>query len=141
MLKKSCLILLTGLLAMSLPCTVSAQSKSKQKKLKSNGEAPASTRYENFPSSKNPGSSQSSYKSSRRSLKKGSSKNNLMQQLDRKVEEYHQRVKEVQKRNEKYAKLSKKPQYSDPSYFGHKRKPKKRPPGKKKFCKECGIIH
>jgi len=35
----------------------------------------------------------------------------------------------------------KKPQYSDPTYFGHKKKPKKRPPGKKKFCKECGIYH
>ena len=34
-----------------------------------------------------------------------------------------------------------KPQYSDPSYFGHKKKPKKRPPGKKKFCKECGMYH
>jgi hypothetical protein len=34
-----------------------------------------------------------------------------------------------------------KPQYKDPLYFGHKRKPKKRPPGKQKFCKECGMKH
>ena len=34
-----------------------------------------------------------------------------------------------------------KPQYSDPAYFGHKSKPKKRKPGKKKFCKECQIVH
>ena len=139
MFKKSCLILLVGLVLMSLDCTVLAQSK--KKKAKSKKEAPASTKYENFPSAKSPGNSQTSYKNSRRSLKKGSGKNNLMHQLDQKVEEYHQRVKEVQKRNEKFARLSKKPQYSDPAYFGHKRKPKKRPPGKKKLCKECGIMH
>ncbi|MCS7005081.1 MAG: hypothetical protein NZM38_07120 [Cytophagales bacterium] len=34
-----------------------------------------------------------------------------------------------------------KPQYKDPTYFGHKRKPKKRPPGKQKYCKECGMKH
>ena len=45
------------------------------------------------------------------------------------------------KKYKKRAKLSKKPQFSDPSYFGHKRKPKKRPPGKKKFCKACEIVH
>lgn len=33
------------------------------------------------------------------------------------------------------------PRYNDPSYFGHKHKPKKHRPGKKKFCKECGIVH
>lgn len=36
---------------------------------------------------------------------------------------------------------SKKPQYSNPAYFGHKKKPKKRKRGKRKFCKECGIVH
>jgi len=39
------------------------------------------------------------------------------------------------------AKMKKKPQYSDPLYFGHKKKPKKRPPGKQKYCKECGMRH
>jgi len=34
-----------------------------------------------------------------------------------------------------------KPQYKDPLYFGHKKKPKKRPPGKQKYCKECGMKH
>ena len=64
-----------------------------------------------------------------------------MHQLDQKVVEYHQRVRDAQKRYKKMARLSQKPQYSDPSYFGHKRKPKKRAPGKKKLCKECGILH
>jgi hypothetical protein len=34
-----------------------------------------------------------------------------------------------------------KPQNSNPQYFGHKRPPKKRPPGKMKFCKVCGLKH
>ena len=34
-----------------------------------------------------------------------------------------------------------KPQYSNPLYFGHKKKPKKRKRGKQKVCKECGIKH
>lgn len=45
----------------------------------------------------------------------------------------------------KYAKMAKdmenNPRYNDPSYFGHKHKPKKHRPGKKKFCKECGMTH
>ncbi|MCU0382841.1 MAG: hypothetical protein MUF68_02135 [Cyclobacteriaceae bacterium] len=34
-----------------------------------------------------------------------------------------------------------KPQNSNPQYFGHKRPPKKRPPGKMKYCKVCGLKH
>jgi len=45
------------------------------------------------------------------------------------------------KKYNKIAKELEKPQYSDPMYFGHKKKPKKRPPGKKKFCKECQMWH
>ncbi|MDW7690978.1 hypothetical protein R9C00_20515 [Flammeovirgaceae bacterium SG7u.111] len=41
----------------------------------------------------------------------------------------------------KEARLAKKPQYNDAMYFGHKKKPKKRPPGKRKMCKECGMVH
>ncbi|MEL7148295.1 MAG: hypothetical protein AAFO69_18115, partial [Bacteroidota bacterium] len=56
-------------------------------------------------------------------------------------EEYEDRMKANMKKARKEGRMSKKPQYSDPSYFGHKRPPKKRPPGKKKFCKECHIVH
>lgn len=55
--------------------------------------------------------------------------------------EFEQRMKSNKKKNKKEARLALKPQYSDPSYFGHKKLPKKRPPGKKKFCKECHIVH
>ncbi len=33
------------------------------------------------------------------------------------------------------------PRFTDHLYFGHKKPPKKRPVGKQKFCKECGIRH
>ncbi|WP_162555585.1 hypothetical protein [Reichenbachiella versicolor] len=61
---------------------------------------------------------------------------------------YEQGLKEyealMKQNKKKYAKMSKdmeKPQYSDPLYFGHKKKPKKRPLSKRKFCDECGIVH
>ena len=61
--------------------------------------------------------------------------------FDQKIEEYEKRMVANVKKYKKMARLMKKPQYSDPSYFGHKRKPKKRGPGKRKFCKECEIVH
>lgn len=45
------------------------------------------------------------------------------------------------KRYQKEARDKDKPQYSDPSYFGHKKPPKKRKRGKRKYCKECGMTH
>jgi hypothetical protein len=56
-------------------------------------------------------------------------------------EAYFKRMEELQKTRRKNEKMLDKPQYSDPSYFGHKRPPKKRPPHKMKFCKECGLRH
>ncbi len=61
--------------------------------------------------------------------------------LDRKMKEFEKRMQANAKEDRKMARAMLKPQYSDPSYFGHKRKPKKRPVGKRKFCKECGIVH
>lgn len=73
--------------------------------------------------------------------KKKKTKYSLSKDFDNKVVEYEKRMKDNVKKNKKIAKEMKKPQYSDPTYFGHKKKPKKRPPGKKKFCKECGMYH
>ena len=56
-------------------------------------------------------------------------------------QQYYERMEELAKVRRKNEKLMEKPQYSDPSYFGHKRPPKKRKPSKMKFCKECGIRH
>lgn len=54
---------------------------------------------------------------------------------------YYDRMEALSKRRRKNERLMQKPQYADPSYFGHKRPPKKRKPSKMKFCKECGIRH
>ncbi|MGK7392585.1 MAG: hypothetical protein ACNS60_19685 [Candidatus Cyclobacteriaceae bacterium M2_1C_046] len=62
-------------------------------------------------------------------------------ELDNKVDEYHARMEQNAKRNKKMERKMDHPMYSDPSYFGHRKKPKIRPVGKKKFCKECGIKH
>lgn len=57
------------------------------------------------------------------------------------VEAFRENLSKVYKQKKKEAKLAEKPQYSDPLYFGHKKPPKKRPIGKRKFCKECGLVH
>ena len=54
---------------------------------------------------------------------------------------FYERMEELEKTRRKNEKLAQKPQYSDPMYFGHKRPPKKRKPGKMKYCKECGLRH
>jgi hypothetical protein len=56
-------------------------------------------------------------------------------------DKFYDRMETVAKENRKAEKELKKPQYSDPSYFGHKRPPKRRPAGKLKYCKECGLRH
>ncbi|MEQ8925563.1 MAG: hypothetical protein RLO81_07090 [Fulvivirga sp.] len=61
--------------------------------------------------------------------------------MDKKIREYEERMEANAKQDRKERRLMKKPQYSDPMYFGHKKKPKKRPPGKRKLCKECHIWH
>lgn len=76
----------------------------------------------------------------KRSSRKSKKKSNYKTQADL-VKEYEERMEANAKRYKKEAKLAEKPQYSDPIYFGHKKKPKKRPVGKRKFCKECQIVH
>lgn len=73
--------------------------------------------------------------------KKRSKKQSYSYKMDNAINEYEALMKENAKRYAKMEKGMKKPQYSDPTYFGHKRKPKKRPLGKRKMCKECGIVH
>lgn len=57
------------------------------------------------------------------------------------VEQFRDRVSAVYKQRAKEEKKADKPQYTDSTYFGHKRPPKKRKPGKQKFCKVCRIKH
>jgi hypothetical protein len=55
--------------------------------------------------------------------------------------EFQDRMDARAKTNRYNEKMLMKPQYSDPSYFGHKHKPKRHSAKKMKFCKECGIRH
>lgn len=58
------------------------------------------------------------------------------------IRDFRARMEKVQRKKAKEEyKMASKGQYSDPSYFGHKRPPKKRPVGKQKFCKVCKIKH
>lgn len=57
------------------------------------------------------------------------------------VADFRKRMRKTARKNAKIEKKMDDPQYSDPLYFGHKKPPKRRPPGKKKFCKECGLVH
>jgi hypothetical protein len=54
---------------------------------------------------------------------------------------YYERKALVEKERRKVEKELMKPQYSDFTYFGHKRPPKRHKVGKLKYCKECGLRH
>lgn len=75
------------------------------------------------------------------SKKKKASKKAYQKSLDQGVKDYEELMKANKKKYRKMSKGMKKPQYSDPTYFGHKKPPKKRKKGKRKFCDECGIVH
>lgn len=55
--------------------------------------------------------------------------------------EFEQRMKAVNRQKKKEARMAGKPEYANKFYFGHKREPKKRPNGKKKYCKICEFAH
>ena len=119
------ILLLTGAVSIA-----HSQSKKERKKQKQEVQAP-----KHNPSSRDPGSSDNLFKGERKFSKSGNS-------LEAKaVQEYQQRMKQNARKYDKIERQKDKPQYSDPMYFGHKRKPKKRPVGKRKFCKVCGIEH
>lgn len=110
-------------------CTASfAQSKKKQKNGKSSQQQ-ASSLSPYFPAE--------DYEPEKKGKTKSKSRKATYNALD----EHEARMKEVVKSHRKVEKEMMKPQYADPTYFGHKRKPKKHKPGKMKFCKECEIRH
>ncbi|MBV6647939.1 MAG: hypothetical protein KI790_20935 [Cyclobacteriaceae bacterium] len=57
------------------------------------------------------------------------------------VQQFRERVSENLRKRYKEERQADKPQYNNPTYFGHKKPPKKRPLNKRKMCKECGIKH
>ncbi|XOV91333.1 MAG: hypothetical protein ACFHWX_14085 [Bacteroidota bacterium] len=74
-------------------------------------------------------------------FKKKEKKTVFNKSREEEVAEFRARLKDVYKERAKEQKMAEDPQYSDPTYFGHKKPPKKRPPDKMKFCKECGLKH
>ena len=75
------------------------------------------------------------------SKKNSSVKKILNAKHDQSLVEYEKLMKANKKKYAKMQKGMEKPKYSDPTYFGHKKKPKKRDADKRKFCKECSMIH
>ena len=55
--------------------------------------------------------------------------------------EFEKRMNAVAKQKAEEARMASKPEYSNKFYFGHKRPPKKRKVGKKKYCKICEFAH
>jgi hypothetical protein len=83
----------------------------------------------------------STYNAKASKKKKGKKSNMKLKTYADTQAEFQQRMKKVAKEHRKRDKEMKKPQYSDPTYFGHKKKPKIRQVGKRKMCKECHIVH
>ncbi|MEM0941631.1 MAG: hypothetical protein AAGI25_17870 [Bacteroidota bacterium] len=54
---------------------------------------------------------------------------------------FRTRIQKVNREKIKKQKKMDKMERKKDGYFGHKRPPKKRPPGKQKFCKVCKIKH
>ncbi|MEO1051101.1 MAG: hypothetical protein AAFX87_10755 [Bacteroidota bacterium] len=96
--------------------------------------------YEPYKPEENTAEQTSSKKSSKKA-KKQSFNGQYSKMLDTKVKEFEKRMVAKEKYERKKAKGMEKPQYSNALYFGHKKPPKKRPKGKRKLCKECGIVH
>ena len=99
--------------------------------------------YAGYPAKKFPKAEYSGAKSHKRDI--GGMENLTLAKfneiMDSKIIEFHKRLKANAKNDRVIARKMQKPKYADPLYFGHKRKPVKRPIGKRKFCKECHIVH
>lgn len=55
--------------------------------------------------------------------------------------EFYKRVEKAARDKQRILKKLAKPQFSNPAYFGHKKKPKKRPPHRMRYCSDCHIRH
>jgi len=134
--------LITVLILTCFTFTSQAQDKKAEKKQKRTEQAERDNSFAPFsPAGSAVESAEQTTSKKSRQAKKESYYEIFNRRMDQKMIEFRQRMKQNAKDAKKEARMMKKPQYSDPMYFGHKRKPKKRPVGKRKFCKECGIVH
>ena len=88
------------------------------------------------PSSRDPQGEKAEVKSAKRNNKK-LHKKSFNKRMDKKVEEFEERMEANAKKYKKMEKKMEKPQYSDPSYFGHKKKPKRDHLGSKSSVKSA----
>jgi hypothetical protein len=109
--------------------TASAYGQSNKKRRKKERQSSETTQ----PTSLDPSMPQQDYAPKRKKVAKGPTYESEQQ--------YYERREEQEKNRRKNEKLMDEPRYSDPSYFGHKRPPKRHKPGKMKYCKECGLRH
>ena len=109
-----------------------AQSKKERKK-------PDKQATSQRPTAKDPKKKNGLFGSKKKSVKKMDE--SAFTVYDQKQREFEERMEANAKAAVKKERMMRKPQYSDPSYFGHKKKPKKRKVGRKKVCKECGLKH
>lgn len=120
--------------------TYHAQAQTSKKSKNKSGKVDRSNSFEPYSPAEVSAPEKSSKRSSKKS-KKESFSERYFKSLQHKREDFYDRMEANAKKYKKMQKEMEKPQYSDPMYFGHKKKPKKRPPGKRKFCKECGMVH
>nr|PZN51181.1 MAG: hypothetical protein DIU61_13805 [Bacteroidota bacterium] len=125
----------TFLIVIFLACGVTAfaQEKKDRKSKRSNKQTEV-----NHPTSIDPSYPTMNYEPKGKSERRSNTKFEITYDAEKRFYEQMERVAKARKKAEKELM---KPQYTDPMYFGHKRPPKKRPPGKMKYCKECGIRH
>src|SRR5690349_10548799 len=105
------------LLLVGITCSVQAQSRKKKK-----GEV--TEVQEGQPNSMDPNYPQKYYGPKKSSRKKGKGPTYESEQ------QYYERMAQLNKTKRKNERMLETPQYTDPTYFGHKRPPKKRPASK-----------
>jgi uncharacterized protein (DUF608 family) len=140
-MNKSWILLCTFLLLAGISNAQSSKKKDKKKKTEK-----SNPRFEQQGNSYAPFSPEETKEvvaptKAKKSKKKKSAYDNFNITMDQKVGEFNERMEANIKSRKKQARQMDKPQYSDPSYFGHKRKPKIRKVKNRKLCKECGITH
>ncbi len=112
-------------------CTTYAQLTGKEKKAARKGESI------NEPTTLSPGNTEPNF-SPRHSGKKLKKSNGPTYNAQKEFEDRMEARAKTYRKNEK---MLMKRQFNDPSYFGHKHKPKKHSADKMRYCKECGIRH
>jgi hypothetical protein len=115
-----------------ITCTSYAQLTGKEKRAARKGNST------DQPTTLNPGSSNAPTMSQRHAGKKEKNSKGPTYNAQKEFEDRMQARAKTYRKNEK---MLMRRQFNDPSYFGHKHKPKKHSASKMKYCKECGIRH